>query len=37
MSTDPRIVPWTSRASTAYAEQDGVNRQGEGRPSTARW
>ena len=29
----PRRVPCTSNASCAYAEHDGKNRQGEGRPS----
>src|SRR5688572_11884625 len=33
----PRRVPWTISASWAYAEQEGVNRQGEGRPSIERW
>ena len=33
----PRPVPWTTSASLAYAEHDGVNRHGEGRPSNARW
>jgi len=33
----PRRDPCTSTASSAYAEHDGKNRQGDGRPSRARW
>ncbi len=37
VSHDARHVPWTSKASRAYDEHVGKNRQGEGRPSAARW
>jgi len=35
VSQEPRRAPWTSKASTAYSEQVGKKRQGEGCPS--RW
>lgn len=33
----PRSTPKRVTASSAYEEQVGVNRQGEGRPSVPRW
>lgn len=36
-SHEPLAAPCTSIASAAYCEHDGVNRHGEGLPSTARW
>ena len=33
----PVAGPWTSMASTAYSEQDGMYRQPVGRPERAAW
>ena len=30
-------MPWISKASSAYAEHDGVKRHGDGRPTNSRW
>lgn len=37
VSQSPRHDPWVRRATSEYSLHDGVNRQGEGRPSMARW
>ena len=37
VSHSPRHDPWVRRATREYSLHEGVNRQGEGRPSMARW
>jgi hypothetical protein len=37
VSHSPLRVPNVVSDDKAYSEQEGVNRQGEGRPSTANW
>lgn len=37
VSQDPRMAPCTSMASAPYAEHDGMNRHGDGRPARTDW